>query len=130
MACNVENVDSYVNSISNLQDIKVELGQSKSMDFNADKLVINVKSIQDSRCPKDVQCVWQGEGRLTINVSLGSTEYKDVKLCLDCSSTDKTPSKTELILNGKAYTLSLTGIEPFPSSLVQVSKPYGIFSIK
>lgn len=130
MACNVENVDSYVNTITNLQDIKVELGQSKSMDFNSDKLVINVKSIQDSRCPKDVQCVWQGEARITLNLSLGTNEYKDVKLCLDCSSTDKLPSKTELTLNGKPYTLTLTGIEPYPSSIVQVSKPYAIFSIK
>jgi hypothetical protein len=128
IACTTETV--VPESISNLEDIKVELSKSKTLDFASDKVTINVKAINDSRCPKGVTCLWQGEARLTLDVSYGTNSYKDVKLCLDCSTTDKTPSKTQLMFGSQAYTLSLMSIEPFPTSVNPSTTQYGIFAIK
>jgi hypothetical protein len=37
-------------------------------------LLTPVRVLEDSRCPKDVQCVWAGQLRLSVRVHLGSRD--------------------------------------------------------
>ena len=49
--------------------VKIWRGQSGVVDGG--RLVIHVDSASDSRCPKDVQCVWGGEVAVSVRLETG-----------------------------------------------------------
>jgi len=45
-------------------------------------LVLALKSVEDSRCPKDVQCVWAGELAAVLDVSIDTPASEHLELRL------------------------------------------------
>lgn len=45
------------------------INQKASINIDNQKMIIKLKKIVDSRCPKDAQCIWQGEYNITIEIN-------------------------------------------------------------
>lgn len=80
-------------------------------DINGSRLHVKVLSIEDSRCPSDVVCVW--EGMVVVLFQIG--EMKALyTLCLGTATGCE--KKTTLTYEGKQYTLELMDVKPYPST--------------
>jgi hypothetical protein len=62
--------------------------------------------LADSRCPSDVVCVWEGEGRVELGVTLGDGPTMPVEL-----NTGGLRSTTH-----GGYTITLVELDPYPVS--------------
>ncbi len=51
-------------------EIQIKLGQT--INSNDNKSSIKITEINDSRCPSDVVCVWQGEAQVTFEFTYGA----------------------------------------------------------
>jgi hypothetical protein len=60
--------------------LQVELGNKAVV--MPDQLEIKVLSIQDSRCPKNVDCYWGGEAHVQINLRQAEKNLGDLALVL------------------------------------------------
>ncbi len=68
---------------------------------------INVLGIEDSRCPADVLCVWQGEAKISVNVTKDSQDLGNFVLStLEEKSTQRFDS----------FTIKLVEVQPYPYS--------------
>ena len=68
---------------------------------------INVLTIEDSRCPADVLCVWQGEAKISINVIKDSQDLGNfVMSTLEEKSTQRFNN----------FTIKLVEVQPYPYS--------------
>lgn len=81
-------------------------------DLEGKSLEVEVESIEDSRCPSDVLCVWVGSAR----VSFAITGYKDtIDLILGAGVEPKAKSHT-FVFDGATYELTLVDVTPYPST--------------
>ena len=83
--------------------------------YSGSLLKFKISEVNDSRCPSDVICIWQGEA--TIKIQLESPVKADIEL-----STYHHP--TDTVGN---YTFELTGVSPYPISTKEIEfKDYRI----
>lgn len=73
-------------------------------------LVISLDSVSnDSRCPSDVVCIWEGNAEVYITVSMDNDETVTT---LHSNGGEKYPK--EALVNG--YTIKLNALSPYPES--------------
>jgi hypothetical protein len=71
---------------------------------------------EDSRCPADVVCVWEGNAQVELEARIEGEEAFSIEL-------DTNPGfQTELSYPG--FTIGLVGLEPYPRSDTPMSEPY------
>ena len=68
---------------------------------------INVLNVEDSRCPADVLCVWQGEAKISINVIKDSRDLGNFILS---TLEEKTTQRFD------SFTIKLVEVQPYPYS--------------
>lgn len=56
-------------------DTVIALKEGKSVTMS-DKTIVTVKSINDSRCPSNANCVWEGRADVVLNVNIAATDYE------------------------------------------------------
>ena len=71
--------------------------------------IIFSKILEDSRCPSDVQCVWEGDVRIQMDILEQEQKMKSVDFSLGANDI------TRMYLLDKFY-LELIQIEPYPTS--------------
>lgn len=91
-----------------LSQFQLRPNQTASEPNNIDIKFLNVTD--DSRCPSDVTCIWQGKSTITVNVVKSGQNVGNFSLTSGLG--DK--NATVQISNG--YFLQLTKIEPYPKS--------------
>lgn len=85
--------------------IGLKIGESENIDSG---LIITLLAVEDSRCPSDVTCVWQG----TVNAKIKlENEGKDLGIY---EIPMETIQASEQIFEG--YYIRLTNVEPYPVS--------------
>ncbi len=85
------------------EEVTMQLNQLKSgID---DHLSLEVVNIDDSRCPIDVACIWEGMVRVEIRTSLDGGAPQKV------SVSDK---EAMITVPGSKYTIRLLSVLPFP----------------
>ncbi len=90
-----------------------KIGINDQVLINKD-FVVTLDSLNDSRCPEGVQCVWAGFAEAKITVSKSGEPFA-VKLCLgQCGKEFKTEDVKEFSLSGVDYLLQLSAINPYP----------------
>ncbi len=122
-ACSKEPADPQANL-----GAKIEASYAKAVVLQ-EGVSVKVTKIEDSRCPKNVVCVWAGMVRVYFSVTENSaTKDASVELYTDNS---KTP-KTTVVLNGNTYEIEVTEVSPYPSTPDPISvEDYRIsFTIK
>jgi len=65
--------------------------------------------LNDSRCPSDVQCVWEGNAMVKFVVSIDQSEHE---ITLNTNGGQNFPSDTLL----QGYSIQLTELVPYPES--------------
>jgi len=89
------------------------IGQSASI--SGENLNVRFMDVtEDSRCPKDVTCIWAGQVSCALEISAGG-KIESVKL------TQPGLSDTDTVQKVGAYTYKFT-IEPYPQSGMQIQK--------
>jgi len=80
-----------------------------------DGLSLTLLAIADSRCPKDVTCIWAGQATVLIDADAGNGPLLQVSLTLGDG-----PAQRAAILDG--YILEMVKLEPYPVSTEQISQ--------
>ena len=116
----------FVGSIGYSQDksievpqilVKIPLGETIHFENASVKFL---KVLEDSRCPKDVTCIWEGQARLLVEV----TEI------------DKDPAQMELLFGGRQkknilcsmneYILKGISVSPYPVTTDNGRRDYAL----
>jgi hypothetical protein len=90
--------------------LQVELG-SKAV-LIPDQLEIKVLSIQDSRCPRNIDCYWGGEALVKLNLRQAARNLGDLDLTLGIGSPDY-PYPNNIKRVGKYY-IRILAVTPYP----------------
>jgi len=96
---------------------KIEAAYEKDVLFQ-EGVNVKITKIEDSRCPKNVVCVWAGMIKLFITISENNVS-KDavVEALVDGSK----PAKTTVELNGKTYEIEVLEVLPYPQTSQEIS---------
>ena len=85
---------------------KFRLKNSQTAIVKNKKIVFTFKEVlSDSRCPKGVTCVWQGEGVIAVHVKIRNKDYGMFKM--------STIDKPSIIKAGK-FTFEFLNLAPYP----------------
>jgi hypothetical protein len=78
-------------------------------------LTISITDIQDSRCPKNIDCYWTGEVKVTVQVSSATNEETILLTTPPVTGTN----------NAKVgnYKLTLLDVAPYPGEIVPTDTP-------
>lgn len=88
---------------------KLPLGESMKVgDFQ----IIFADVVGDSRCPKDAQCIWEGQARIILKIKQEGEAEKEKEVKLHNISAEK---PKEVVLNKKSK-LQIIGLQPYPVS--------------
>jgi len=91
------------------QDFKIKYGQELTVKGTG--LKVKFESVEDSRCPKDVTCVWAGDAKVVITVRRGNAKESKMEL----------HTSTQLTQAGKyqRYVIKLVALDPYPRTSVK-----------
>lgn len=81
---------------------------------------VYLKSIEDSRCPVDLVCIWEGEVTATLEVTIGNS--------VEIISLKNTDPGKSLTVKGVQYTVRLVDVRPYPGEK-DTSTPYAIIEV-
>lgn len=87
--------------------ITLESGQSVTIGRNDSSVRIKVINIQDNRCPKDVQCVWQGYVNVEFELLTPENRNSEFALCLGSCENINKGSKLNVVSGVKAFRITL-----------------------
>ena len=95
-----------------------QLKASESISFvdNGNTVTAKLVNIQDSRCPKDVQCIRAGEAIIMLDLQIGDEQFKGLKVCIGCEQQMNITESTVIKAKTKTYTLKLNSVDPYPTS--------------
>ena len=96
------------------EELSVKIGERLHIDW---ELSFKIDSINDYRCPMDVNCIWAGD--VDIFFDLGKKEE-----VINLYNRDTNPFS----ING--YTIEIIDVEPYPLSYVEVDPKDVIIKIK
>jgi len=86
------------------QDFKIKYGQELTVKGTG--LKVKFESLEDSRCPKDVTCVWAGDAKIVISVRRGNARESKIEL--------HTNGQFNLAGNYQHYVIKLIALDPYP----------------
>ena len=92
-------------------DLQVPYGQMASFDDSALQLTL-IAVDEDSRCPREVMCVWQGRAVVRLGAVLNGADQGQIALTTTVVP-NKGPSSVDATVG--PYTLRLIGLTPYPS---------------
>lgn len=81
--------------------------------LSIDDIDVEFSEIEDSRCPSDVTCIWEGRASITLHI-YNQTQYQRITL-----TTDETPT-----FHVSSYEINLIDILPYPVSTKDISEEY------
>ena len=87
-------------------EVIVELGQAKPLDGTG--ITVALRSVDDSRCRPDVVCVWEGNAKITLDLSDSAGP--------EITSELNTHASFPRALTFRYLRIELTELEPQPSA--------------
>lgn len=96
---------------------RVSVSVNQSARIGAD-VVVRADSIQDSRCPVNVTCVWAGQAKVKLELSKGA-DSQTLHLILDGSASRNNANRldsTQVSLAGQNYKVVLREVNPYPGT--------------
>jgi hypothetical protein len=95
---------------------QLKASETASFSDNGNAITVKLINIQDSRCPKNVQCIRAGEAIVMLDLQIGSEQFKGVKVCIGCEKEMNMTESTIIKATTKTYTLKLISVDPYPVS--------------
>ena len=105
----------FISTIGSSQDkpvevpkilVKVALGETVQFKKASVKFI---KVLEDSRCPSDVTCIWEGQAIVLVEVTETGKEPQQVELLYG-------KRKNKSLCASEGYTLKGISLSPYPSS--------------
>lgn len=94
-------------------DEPFELGFGQEASIESEDIAVKFEQVvQDSRCPSDVVCIWQGQATVSVSVQVGNDEPQELSLTLGADAS--------LSAAFGQYSVKLLGLEPYPQSSTQI----------
>lgn len=72
-----------------------------------------VELIEDSRCPRGVQCIWAGNAKIKVSVKRGASAAKVFEM-------DTNGPKNTITHSG--YKITFTGLTPYPAENIRIDR--------
>jgi hypothetical protein len=94
-------------------DVRVQAGDTVTLD-NGALLVTFSQVTEDSRCPKDVMCVWMGRAVVSLHVVVDGVDRGDV--AAELYAGPRNPRSPDRAVMVDRYRLSLTDLQPYPTA--------------
>lgn len=85
---------------------KLPMGNTVQFENAAVKFI---KVLEDSRCPKDVTCIWAGQVKLLVEVTEKGKNSKEMELLFD-------GKKLNVLCASEGYVLKGMSLSPYPTS--------------
>ena len=120
----VNNIEKMSDSNSQINHIFNE-GENKFLK-DAGMNITFKKIVEDSRCPKDVQCVWAGVA--TIELTVMGTYSRPAPVKISTLNDAKKGLSNSVILNG--HKISLVELNPYPKTSTDKRSNIGKNQIK
>ena len=92
-------------------EFKLKVGQEVKVHEAGIKVSLNAV-VEDSRCPTGVQCIWAGNGKVSVRLSKDKSEAVSVEL-----NTGEPKSSTY-----EGYEVRLVRLDPYPKNGSTISK--------
>jgi hypothetical protein len=86
--------------------VKIELGETVTFKKATVKFL---KVVEDSRCPTDVNCIWEGQATVLVAVTETGKETQQVELLYG-------KRKNISLFSSEGYSLKGMSLNPYPSS--------------
>ena len=106
-----------------LPENEVLLGLGKSARIGTD-LIVRVDTLQDSRCPANVECFWEGYAFVSATVSNAISQQR-VRLYLNSQSRVNRKDSAGVMLSGQTYKVILRDVYQVnqeQQAVIQVTK--------
>jgi hypothetical protein len=103
----------------------IALGINEKAIFSGSstKLFLSLSSLADSRCAKDVQCVWAGNAQAKIQVMAADGTSANLDMCLgQCGKELKQADTVSLTLVNIRYTIILSDVNDSNKAVLSVSR--------
>lgn len=111
---NNQELNEHIESREGELNKEVIIKNGQAVNIKSENLLIKFISVQeDSRCPKDVNCVWAGNGKIIINVSQSNDNKKEFEL-----NTNLNPTS----ITYQGYEIKLEKLNPYPHSKSKIEK--------
>lgn len=114
----------------NNKQITLGDGESATRSINSTRYTITVSGINDSRCPKGVNCIRAGEAIVSVNLKIDSAKEQLLRFCIggDCGRAD-TGNVHVININNKRVEIKLLSVVPEPSEANQNAAKKATFEI-
>ena len=109
-----ENSKSFDSNFEIKQNQSESIGIKINQTIEFEDLEIKFIKIEDSRCPSDVTCIWEGEAKITFQIKQQSESQTITLTTQDISTTTSV---------GR-YEISLMNIVPYPTTTKGISDEY------
>ncbi|MCY1516664.1 hypothetical protein D9M68_513120 [compost metagenome] len=76
-------------------------------------ILITAFDFQESRCPANANCIWQGFASVKLSIR-DDLKIQEIILCNGACTVPGLPSAQTLSLNGTSFNIKLEEINPFP----------------
>jgi hypothetical protein len=86
--------------------VKIALGETVTFKKASVKFL---KVVEDSRCPSDVNCIWEGQAIVLVEVTEAGKETQKVELLYG-------KRKNISLFSSEGYSLEGMSLKPYPSS--------------
>ena len=99
--------------------VKLDLSESiVTRDFNIEFLEV----LEDSRCPKDVVCVWEGQARVKVRISGEGIDEEELELTLG-------KKDLNVIFTGEDFILKAAALTPYPTTENMGKRKYALLVV-
>ena len=92
---------------------QLEINQIASIDSN-DIRIKFLNITEDSRCPSDVVCVWEGQATVVVNIVKNNQNLGDFSL------TNRAAHEDLAMKNFDGYSIKLMKVDPYPKSTQRI----------
>ena len=114
-------------------DYPFELEQNERIFFTESNsgLSLTLTSVQDSRCPTDVQCISAGRAKVQVLLSQNSGVSVSGELCIGfCDNQNNEVEDTlPLSLDNVKYVLNLKSVNPYPNKFSTNKNKRALFTL-
>ena len=111
-ACTEENLTVPTVSLGN----KIE-AHYESEEAYQESPKMKITKIEDSRCPKNVTCVWMGSVKVYLKISDANASKDTV---LEFLADNSKPATTTVELGNQKYTVEILNVLPYPESTGEI----------
>jgi hypothetical protein len=92
-------------------DVQLQVGKTATLEGGALQVSM-VQVSEDSRCPKDVMCVWMGRAVVRLHVVLDGVDRGDVDVTLYPGRRPQSAPDADATVD--RYVISLVDLQPYP----------------